>query len=162
MINALLSPHVPDRPDSQPAVTVLLHINGLWPGLRRGLPLIHYHIAIRMRLAPAIELPFVNLGQRLFQPAQKLEKENHLIVGWSSKAATIVSEFSAYMADGSTIDLIVADSEDDDILARLDDKVRYQGLWPELALLSCWTGGTLTPYLEELKKYYRFFERMIK
>ena len=27
-------------------------------------------------------------------------------------------------------------------------------VWPELALLSCWTGGTLTPYLEELKNYF--------
>jgi len=27
-------------------------------------------------------------------------------------------------------------------------------VWPELALISCWTGGTLTPYLEPLRRYF--------
>jgi GH3 auxin-responsive promoter len=43
-----------------------------------------------------------------------------------------------------------------EIRNRIDKEgtVSPKTVWPELALLSCWTGGTLTPYLEELKKYF--------
>ncbi len=33
-------------------------------------------------------------------------------------------------------------------------RLRPSDVWPELALIGCWTGGTLTPYLDLVKEYW--------
>ncbi|MCB1172676.1 MAG: hypothetical protein KDK39_03880 [Leptospiraceae bacterium] len=52
--------------------------------------------------------------------AQPQGIEHQLIVGWSRKAAVIVDEYSQYLIDGSSIDVITSDP-DEDMLAELKE-----------------------------------------
>lgn len=116
-----------------------------------------YYCAVRMALRKKISVliaanpsTLVALGSCLERNAGALIRDLH--DGTLSVEASVAPEIRGCLRGGLKKSRAAAARLEN--IAEREGKLLPRDVWPELEVIACWTGGTLTPYLDLVRDYW--------